>query len=469
MLFNSIQFFIFLLVVYSLYRLMSYRNQNHLLLVASYVFYGCWDWRFLFLIWLSTVVDFFAGIQIDKSTTDARRKRFVALSVIVNLGILGFFKYFNFFAESMTGLLSHFGVEADYRLLNIVLPVGISFYTFQTMTYSIDIYRKKIKPTHHFLDFALFVAFFPQLVAGPIERASRLLPQVLNPRQINLHQSVEGCWLILWGLFKKVVIADNLAILVNSAFANYTQLTGLEVTVAVYAFAFQIYCDFSGYSDIARGVAKLLGFELMVNFNLPYFARNPSDFWRRWHISLSTWLRDYLYIPLGGNKFGNLKTYRNLMLTMILGGLWHGAAWTFVVWGLYQGSLLAIHRAMSNNFPDWLSCNRIFGALCIALMFQFTCIGWLIFRAESFTQLQVMSNALFFRWEQSGEAFSMANSLIVTIWPLLLVQVIQALKKELLVFVQWKYVPQAVVSSFLTYMIFVYGALDGHQFIYFQF
>ena len=469
MLFNSFQFSLFLAVVYSLYRVLSHRNQNYMLLAASYIFYASWDWRFLFLILVSTVVDFIAGIKIDKTDNDTTRKLYVALSVAVNLGILGFFKYFNFFADSLAGLMGYFDMEADYRLLNIVLPVGISFYTFQTMTYSIDIYRRKIKPTHHFFDFALFVAFFPQLVAGPIERASRLLPQVLNKRVINKKQSLEGCWLILWGLFKKVVIADNLAVLVNTAFTDYNDLTGFEVVVAVYAFAFQIYCDFSGYSDIARGIAKLLGFELMVNFNLPYIARNPSEFWRRWHISLSTWLRDYLYIPLGGSRNGELQTYRNLMLTMILGGLWHGAAWTFVVWGFYQGGLLAIHRFVSHRIPAWFARNRYFELFSIVFMFQLTCIGWLIFRAESFTQLQVMSSSLIYSWSKVGDALNMLEIFLGVVWPLIIVQLFQMFKRELLFFGQLRQSAQIVFSSFLAYMIFVYGALEGQEFIYFQF
>lgn len=469
MLFNSFQFFIFLGLVYGLYRLLPHRQQNLLLLAASYFFYGSWDWRFLFLILLSTVVDYVIGLKLVQTQVESKRKQLVAYSVIVNLSILGFFKYFNFFAESLAVFLGSFGIEADYRLLNIVLPVGISFYTFQTMTYSIDIYRGQIKPTRHFFDFALFVAFFPQLVAGPIERASNLLPQVLSKRQISFQKSLDGCWLILWGLFKKVVIADNLAIIVNAAFADYQQLTALEVTVAVYAFAFQIYCDFSGYSDIARGVAKLLGFELMLNFNLPYFARNPSDFWRRWHISLSTWLRDYLYVPLGGNRYGSWKTYRNLMLTMILGGLWHGAAWTFVVWGIYQGGLLAVHRALSGYIPSEWSRSWVFNALSILIMFQFVCLGWLIFRAESFAQLQSMTLTLVLGWSEVGAAFTMLRELTSIVWPLLIIQCYQALRKELLLFVQWPYVPQVVCSGFLAYMIFVYGALEGQEFIYFQF
>ena len=297
-----------------------------MLLVASYAFYGAWDWRFLGLIVLSTVVDYVVGMSLA-ATGDPRRRQFlVTASIVANLGILGLFKYAGFFAKSLVGLGASLGVEIPAFALDVVLPVGISFYTFQTLSYTIDIYRGTLKPTRRFLDFALFVAFFPQLVAGPIERASRLLPQVLQPRHVTWEKFGSGSWLILWGLFKKVVIADNLAFLVNAVYATDASPTGWQVVAGTVAFAWQIYCDFSGYSDIARGLARLMGFELMVNFNLPYAARSPADFWRRWHISLSTWLRDYLYIPLGGNQGGALRTYRNLGLTMLLGGLWHGAA-----------------------------------------------------------------------------------------------------------------------------------------------
>jgi len=317
-------------------------------LLASYFFYGCWDWRFLGLIWLSTIVDFACGRELDKrkrGTTGedggpssepyfhSRRGRRTILfvSVAANLGILGFFKYFDFFVGSAATLLDMIGLPLERRLLNVILPVGISFYTFQTLSYTIDIYRGQIRAHGSLLDFAVFVAFFPQLVAGPIVRAREFIPQVSRRRHLNLDQIYEGGYLILWGLFKKVVIADNLALLVDGVFQSDAPLLGGTVLVALYAFSVQIYCDFSGYSDIARGCAKMMGFEIRLNFKLPYFESNPAEFWRRWHISLSTWLRDYLYIPLGGNRKGATRTCINLALTMILGGLWHGAAWTFVL------------------------------------------------------------------------------------------------------------------------------------------
>ncbi|MFC1453529.1 MBOAT family O-acyltransferase, partial [Verrucomicrobiota bacterium] len=352
MLFNTVQFFVFFAVVLALYAALGHRWQNRLLLAASYVFYGSWDWRFLCLIFASTVLDYFCGIAIHGSRGGLKRKLFLAFSVAGNLSLLGVFKYFDFFAYNLQRLLTLCGLDIDMPYLRVVLPVGISFYTFQTMSYTIDIYRGRLEPTRRFPDFALFVAFFPQLVAGPIERASRLLPQILNARKLTAARFYEGGYLILWGLFKKVFVADNLATIVDPVFALDGSPGGGQVLVALYAFAFQIYCDFSGYSDIARGVGKCLGFDIMLNFRLPYFARNPRDFWQRWHISLSSWLRDYLYIPLGGNRRGSARTYANLAIVMLLGGLWHGAAGTFILWGGYHGFLLIAHRWLSQRFPE---------------------------------------------------------------------------------------------------------------------
>jgi len=286
-----------------------------MLLVASYIFYGAWDWRFLFLIFASTVIDYFCGLKIYNTQNPEKRKIFVTISIISNLSFLGFFKYFDFFTFNLQRLFAYFNFSIDPMFLKIVLPVGISFYTFQTMSYTIDIYRRKMEPTNKFFDFALFVAFFPQLVAGPIERAKRLLPQILSPRQVTLGKFYEGCYLIFWGLFMKIFIADNLAKIVNPVYGGPPPYNGVDVLLASYAFAFQIFCDFAGYSNIARGLGKCMGFNIMINFNLPYIATNPSEFWQRWHISLSTWLRDYLYIPLGGNRKGKLKTYRKIKIS----------------------------------------------------------------------------------------------------------------------------------------------------------
>lgn len=392
MLFTDLIFWAFFAVVILAYLALPHRAQNRMLLIASYVFYGAWDWRFLSLILLSTVVDYIIGLRMDAETDQARRKRLLLVSLSVNLGMLAVFKYFGFFVESFQSMLGGMGYEADPFMLSIVLPVGISFYTFQTLSYTIDIYRRDLKPTHDFFDFALFVAFFPQLVAGPIERAKNLLPNITMPRTLSWEGFERGVALCLLGLIKKVVIADGIAPSVDAIYGS-ADPSRLDILLATWLFAIQIYCDFSGYTDIARGVAKMMGFKLMRNFAQPYFAADPQEFWRRWHISLSTWLRDYLYISLGGNRGGRWKTYRNLMATMTLGGLWHGAAWNFVIWGLYQGGLLSAHRALAGrhghtgegakrNIISWFL--RL-GA--IALFFQVVCYGWLLFRATSFEQI----------------------------------------------------------------------------------
>ncbi len=386
MLFNSWTFLAFILPVLGLYHCLGRRRQNQVLLVASYTFYGAWDWRFLSLIWLSTLVDYVVGLRLARARDPVHKRRLLILSLLVNLGMLGFFKYCNFFVESGTDLLAALGWEFLAPRLDIVLPVGISFYTFQTLSYTLDVHRGRLQACRDPLDFALFVAFFPQLVAGPIERAAALLPQMQQPRRTSADQWVEGLWLILWGLFKKVVVADNLAVFVDAVFSG-GELGFWRVLLGTYAFAYQIYGDFSGYSDIARGLAKLMGFELLLNFQQPYLATDPSDFWRRWHISLSTWLRDYLYIPLGGNRRGPGRTYLNLMLTMLLGGLWHGARWNFVLWGAYHGGLLALHRRFFHGRSRWPRWLRQLG------MFHLTCLGWLFFRATSLAQIRQLLGA----------------------------------------------------------------------------
>jgi alginate O-acetyltransferase complex protein AlgI len=390
MLFNSWTFLFFAIAVFALYYVLPFRWQNRMLLVASYVFYGAWDWRFLGLLLISTVVDYYVSTAMVRQERQHVRRLILMISIAMNLGFLGFFKYFGFFVDSFNVLLHAAGLSAIAGRLDIVLPVGISFYTFQSLSYTIDVYRRQAQPARSLEDFALFVAYFPQLMAGPISRAADLLPQLTHPRTPRRSQMLEGAWLILYGLFLKVVVADNLAPHVARVFDPSYDPTGLECLLATYAFAFQIYADFSGYSNMARGLSKLMGIELVVNFRLPYLATSPSDFWRRWHISLSTWLRDYLYITFGGNRGSPWHTYRNLMLTMILGGLWHGAAWNFVVWGFYQGLILVLQRL-------WVEYVRppapgrgespVTHALKVAGMFQLTCIGWLIFRATSFGQI----------------------------------------------------------------------------------
>ena len=399
MLFTELIFWAFFAVVGLAYLVLPHKGQNRMLLVASYVFYGAWDWRFLSLILLSTVVDYFVGAAMHRESVQARRKRLLWVSLACNLGMLAIFKYLGFFVESFQSLLSSFGYQADPFMLSIVLPVGISFYTFQTLSYTIDIYRRELEPTQDFLDFALFVAFFPQLVAGPIERAKNLLPNIAKPRVLSWEDFGRGAVLCLIGLIKKVVIADAIAPSVDAVYSS-PDPTRLDILLATWLFAIQIYCDFSGYTDIARGVAKMLGFRLMRNFAQPYFAADPQEFWRRWHISLSSWLRDYLYISLGGNRGGPAKTYRNLMATMTLGGLWHGAAWNFVAWGVYQGALLAVHRMISGRHGgSGEGARRSLGAwllrfVAITAFFQVVCYGWLLFRATSFTQITEFTGRL---------------------------------------------------------------------------
>jgi alginate O-acetyltransferase complex protein AlgI len=474
-LFDSLQFGVFLIIVYSIYLLLGRRYilQNRMLLIASYWFYGAWDARFLTLIIISTVIDYFCGKAIFRSNKAFLRKRYLAISICANLLFLGFFKYCNFFVTSFAEFLGIIGIHTNVSTLEIVLPVGISFYTFQTMSYSIDIYRGKIKPCRSFFDFALFVAFFPQLVAGPIERAKTLLPQITQRRVICVETFSNGVYLIVWGLFKKLVIADNLAKIVNLTFARQTDFISSDVILATLCFAFQIYCDFSGYSDIARGVAKLLGIDLMVNFRLPYFAGNPSEFWKRWHISLSTWLRDYLYIPLGGSKSGQKNTYRNLMITMILGGLWHGANWNFVLWGLFHGSILAAHRFYSDSIRCCLPTlsgltKKLARYSSIALMFVFTLFGWLLFRAESVEQIGEMIKSLGHVEFNAAFVFGIGK-LIFLAWPLFVMQLFQYYRNELDFILTIRMPYQIVFYVVIIYGILLWGSFSGPSFIYFQF
>ena len=394
MLFNSIEFLLFLPVVFVLYWFVFNKNlkhQNLLILFSSYVFYGWWDYRFLSLIFLSTIVDYFIGLNIPKQDSEKKQKLFLWGSILFNLGVLGFFKYYNFFVNSWIDLFSSIGYEIkSVWTLNIILPVGISFYTFQTMSYTIDIYKKKLQPTKDFISFASFVSFFPQLVAGPIERASNLLPQILKKREFQYEQGVQGLRLILWGLFKKVVIADSLAPMVDNIFSNYEDFGGGILWLGAIYFAFQIYCDFSGYSDIAIGTSKLFGFELMSNFKFPYFSRNIGEFWRRWHISLSTWFRDYLYIPLGGSKGGKWKSIRNIFIIFLVSGFWHGANWTFIIWGLFHSILFLpsfIFKTNRKYTSSIIAENTLLPSLKeffqVGTTFILVLIGWVFFRSET--------------------------------------------------------------------------------------
>ncbi len=392
MLFNSIDFAIFLPIVFLMYWFVANKNlkvQNVLIVLASYVFYGWWDWRFLSLILFSTLVDYSVGQGLRTSDDKQKRKLLLWVSIVVNLGLLGFFKYYNFFQENFIEAFSFFGKQIQPNSLNIILPVGISFYTFQTLSYTIDVYRKRLEPTKDFIAFAAFVSFFPQLVAGPIERATNLLPQFYKKRHFDYHKAVDGVKQILWGLFKKVVIADNCAEYANEIFNNSADYSGSTLVLGALFFTFQIYGDFSGYSDIAIGTSRLFGFNLMQNFAFPYFSRDIAEFWRRWHISLSTWFRDYLYIPLGGSRGGMAMKVRNTFIIFIVSGFWHGANWTFIIWGalnaIYFLPLLLSNKNRQNI--DIVAKDRILPNIkefiSMLITFALTVLAWVFFRADS--------------------------------------------------------------------------------------
>ena len=394
MLFNSIEFLLFLPLVFVLYWFVfniNIKHQNLFILVSSYFFYGWWDYRFLSLIILSTIFDYVIGLNISSQSSKKNQKILLWCSVLFNLGVLGFFKYYNFFIESWIDLFSSIGYDIkSVWTLNIILPVGISFYTFQTMSYTIDIFKEKLSPTKDFVSFAAFVSFFPQLVAGPIERATNLLPQILNKRKFKYEQGVQGLKLIFWGLFKKIVIADTLAPIVNDIFENYQNFGAATLWLGAIYFSFQIYCDFSGYSDIAIGISKLFGFELMSNFKFPYFSRNIGEFWRRWHISLSTWFRDYLYIPLGGSKKGKWISLRNVLIIFLVSGFWHGANWTFIVWGLFHSILFIpsfVFKTSRKYVNSVIAENSFMPSpkefIQVGTTFILVTIGWVLFRSET--------------------------------------------------------------------------------------
>ena len=554
MLFNSFTFAVFFVIVYGLYTLFRkrYKIQNLLLLTASYVFYGWWDVRFLFLIVISTVIDYVCTIMIDKGQIPLKRrikaavfflgslffciivkwdavnisvwqrklevdwnqllrltawdirivwisaaglivfwvlypllrrldrvvirKLFITLSIVLNLTILGFFKYFNFFAENLVVLTENlFNYTPGFATLHVVLPVGISFFTFQTMSHTIDVYRRKMDSTISLVELSVYVAFFPQLVAGPIERGEHLLPQFQRPRKVDSGQFREGMWLIFWGLYKKIVIADNIAQVVNTAFGPYDKLdfsvmstNGVYLLFAVYAFAIQIYCDFSGYTDIARGAARLMGFDIMLNFNLPYFSKSPSEFWQRWHISLSSWLRDYLYIPMGGNRKGSYRTIQNLMVTMLLGGLWHGAAWTFVIWGAFHGFILAVYRLASVPFKGRQS-TPLRSVLKVVVMFHLVCLGWLLFRAQNIETVHLFARNIITDFKWSTEATDCMKKIFFYGWFLAGFQCIQYFSDDLNPMKRWHWFIRLNVWIFVLMSIVSLSAKSGQEFIYFAF
>ncbi len=409
MLFNSLDFAIFLPIVFFLYWFVfrkNLRGQNILIIIASYIFYGWWDWRFLSLIIISTLLDYIIGLKLGAEENSKKRKWLMFTSILVNLGFLGFFKYYNFFLENFVAAFSIFGTEIQPNSLHIILPVGISFYTFQTLSYTIDIYKGKMKPTRDIIAFAAFIGFFPQLVAGPIERATQLLPQFFQKRKFEYHKAVDGMRQILWGLFKKIVIADNCAEYANQIFNGSADYGGSTLLLGVLFFTFQIYGDFSGYSDIAIGTSRLFGFDLMKNFAFPYFSRDIAEFWRRWHISLSTWFRDYLYIPLGGSRGSTAIKIRNILIIFIVSGFWHGANWTFIVWGLLNAIyfLPLLLTKTNKNHTEIVAKGQYFPNLTdflkITGTFALTMLAWVFFRAESISHAlaylgEIFSTSLF--------------------------------------------------------------------------
>lgn len=479
MLFNSVEFALFLVVVFTLYWFVVNKNlklQNTFVLASSYFFYGWWDWRFLFLIIFSSFVDYLVGIGLGNTDDKTKRKYLLLTSIAVNLGILGGFKYFNFFAENFSQAFTFFGQPiSDPILLDIVLPVGISFYTFQSLSYSIDIYKRKLEPTRDIVAFFAFVSFFPQLVAGPIERAINLLPQFYKKRTFDYDNAVDGMRQILWGLFKKIVIADNCAILVNEIFATHTEQSGSTLLLGSIFFAFQIYADFSGYSDIAIGTARLFGFNLMRNFAFPYFSRDIAEFWRRWHISLSTWFRDYVYIPLGGSSGGNFNKIRNIFIIFAVSGFWHGANWTFIVWGLLNAAyflplmLLSRNRVNMDTIAQGKFIPSLVEAIQMATTFFITLIAWVFFRAESLTHAFEYLDGMF-----SASLFtipeSLPSNLLLILALFVLVEWVQREKQHALQ-INNKHLPVTARWSIYYLIILLIIGFGGEQqeFIYFAF
>jgi D-alanyl-lipoteichoic acid acyltransferase DltB (MBOAT superfamily) len=483
MLFNSLDFAIFLPIVFALYWAVGKKNirlQNIIILCASYVFYGWWDWRFLSLILFSTLVDYAVGRGLEKVSAAGKRKTLLWTSITVNLGLLGFFKYFNFFLDNLEGAFTLFGSAIQLNSLNIILPVGISFYTFQTLSYTIDVYHKKLQPTRDFISFAAYVSFFPQLVAGPIERAKNLLPQFSSKRDFEYKTAVLGFRQILWGFFKKLVIADNCAIIVNHIFANSSDLNGSTLFIGAIFFAFQIYGDFSGYSDIAIGTARLFGFHLMQNFAHPYFSRDIAEFWRRWHISLSTWFRDYLYIPLGGSRGGTSMKIRNTFIIFIVSGFWHGANWTFIVWGalnaLYFLPLLLTNKnrrytheiAPNRKLPTWVELRSMVAT------FMITVLAWVFFRANNLTHafeyLAEIFSVSFFQMPLFQDGRFAAFCLVLILFFIVIEWMGRNSRFAIESFVnRWKKVYRIGFYYSLIGIIIYFGNFTENEFIYFQF
>jgi D-alanyl-lipoteichoic acid acyltransferase DltB (MBOAT superfamily) len=469
MLFDTPLYLLFLILAVAVYWRLAFHAQNRFLLAASYFFYGWWDWRFLLLMIGSTVVDYVIAKRIADTEDRTRKRVLLVASLVLNFSILGFFKYCNFFVDSFAHLAHAFGLNVPTHILQIILPPGISFYTFQEVAYIVDVYKGKLPPARSFVQYGLFISLFPHLIAGPIQRPTHLLPQVQKPRTLDWQNVFDGIMLILEGLFRKCVIADNCALIANAAFSGRLGPASIPVTMlGVYAFAWQIYGDFSGYSSIARGSAQLLGFHFMVNFRQPYFAASLRDFWRRWHISLSTWLRDYLYIPLGGNQHGKWRTYRNLATTMLLGGLWHGANWTYVAWGGIHGAGLAAERAFGN--VDETPASKTMFAVWIKriAIFHLVCFAWLFFRADSFTRAFEMLAGLRV-WDWNDSYWVAAKFVLIFSAPLLLLDLWLEKTGDEYAF-QSSTVRRKLAFAATTVLIMaLYGANRANAFIYFQF
>ena len=471
MLFNSLEFLIFIIPVYLIYRLIQHRWQNRLLIVASCLFYAAWNWKFLGVMFVSITTDYFCARVIDGSEDPKVRKRFLLISIFVNLAILGFFKYFNFFVSNFEDLLRFFHLvsSAGFSPLKIILPLGISFYTFEAISYTFDVYRKIAKPAQKYEDYLLFVIYFPHLIAGPIMRAKDFLPQITTKRVIVLERFYEGCFLFFWGIFEKMFVADNLAHIVNPLFATSAPYQGGAVLLALYAFSFQIFCDFDGYSNMARGLGLCMGFDITINFKLPYFSVNPREYWQRWHISLSSWLRDYLYIPLGGNRHGQAQMYMALLITMLIGGLWHGASWTFVLWGLYQAVLLIGHRIFEKPSEKRANIHPFKRFIKIIIFYHLIILGWLLFRAQSFDQIINMAHALVFNFRFDQLDLGSWLNAACFIAPLLAVQIWQYMSKDLVVIFRQHWLVKVMIYALMTYLVLGWGIMKSTEFIYFQF
>ena len=464
MLFNSLDYILFLIVFTIIFFLVKPKYRWFLLLAASYFFYMCWKWEFIFLIIFSTLVDFFCGIKMSKAKALKQRKIFLFISLVTNIGLLFFFKYFDFFTDSLNQFSG-----SNFEPLNLILPMGISFYTFQTMAYSIDIYKGKINAETHLGKFALYVSFFPQLVAGPIERADKLLPQFQsNNNKFTFKNFISGTTQVLFGLYKKVVVADLIAIYVESIYGTYELYTGFTLLFATYLFAIQIYCDFSGYTDIAIGSARILGYDLMENFKTPYFSKSITEFWRRWHISLSSWLRDYLYINLGGNRNGTILTYRNLMITMLLGGLWHGASWNFLIWGGLHGLFLGLERFF--NYPSYINAKsniqKFFSAI---ISFNLVCFAWIFFRAETLSKsIGIISRIFDFDFFINLKIKD-SNVFISIIFNIIILLALEKFIKNISQNKLSQTLKVTFIHVILIILILLFGVNEGSQFIYFQF